>query len=238
MVRTPKFCRLDSSWRMSDAGVIGYEARKTGSLASCPAATRPQARAVLPLMFVYVPGSKWVALTAKGPPTSSAVSPKLYPALKARELASATAGVLANRLAIQSSVSWWGRLYIHDTRPRAKKFLARSASRDLAPLGLAASMVSEVMGTSNTVKEASDPSVRGLVSYPALARLRSTNASAFTISVLPATMSARLARRAAGFMATSTFGESPGVRMSWSEMWIWNADTPARVPAGARISAG
>ena len=43
---------------------------------------------------------------------------------------------------------------------------------------------------------------------------------------------------AAGFMATSTFGESPGVRMSWSEMWTWNADTPARVPAGARISAG
>ena len=45
-------------------------------------------------------------------------------------------------------------------------------------------------------------------------------------------------RRAAGFMATRTFGASPGVRMSWSEMWTWNAETPARVPAGARISAG
>ncbi len=44
--------------------------------------------------------------------------------------------------------------------------------------------------------------------------------------------------RAAGFMATSTLGWSPGVRMSWSEMWTWKADTPARVPAGARISAG
>ena len=48
----------------------------------------------------------------------------------------------------------------------------------------------------------------------------------------------RLAFRAAGFMATSTLGASPGVRMSWSEMWTWKADTPARVPAGARISAG
>ena len=26
--------------------------------------------------------------------------------------------------------------------------------------------------------------------------------------------------------------------MVWSEMWTWNADTPASVPAGARISAG
>ena len=43
---------------------------------------------------------------------------------------------------------------------------------------------------------------------------------------------------AAGFMATSTFGESPGVRMSWSEMCTWNEETPLRVPAGARISAG
>ena len=43
---------------------------------------------------------------------------------------------------------------------------------------------------------------------------------------------------AAGFIATSTCGASPGVVMSWSEMWIWNAETPASVPAGARISAG
>ena len=45
-------------------------------------------------------------------------------------------------------------------------------------------------------------------------------------------------RSAAGFMATSTVGASPGVVISWSAMWIWKADTPARVPAGARISAG
>src|SRR4051794_1814569 len=39
-------------------------------------------------------------------------------------------------------------------------------------------------------------------------------------------------------MATRTFGASPGVVMSWSEMWTWKAETPASVPAGARISAG
>ena len=44
--------------------------------------------------------------------------------------------------------------------------------------------------------------------------------------------------RAAGFIATSTSGESPGVRMSQSAMWTWNEETPGSVPAGARISAG
>jgi hypothetical protein len=44
--------------------------------------------------------------------------------------------------------------------------------------------------------------------------------------------------RPAGFIATSTLGASPGVVMSWSEMWTWKSDTPASVPAGARISAG
>src|SRR4051794_26586193 len=39
-------------------------------------------------------------------------------------------------------------------------------------------------------------------------------------------------------MATSTSGASPGVRMSREAKWIWKADTPATVPAGARISAG
>ena len=43
---------------------------------------------------------------------------------------------------------------------------------------------------------------------------------------------------AAGFMATSTLGSSPGVVILWSAMLTWNADTPFTVPAGARISAG
>ena len=60
----------------------------------------------------------------------------------------------------------------------------------------------------------------------------------FTIRVPPRDTSEMLARSAAGFIATRTLGASPAVRMSWSEMWTWNAETPARVPAGARISAG
>src|SRR5262245_28917388 len=44
--------------------------------------------------------------------------------------------------------------------------------------------------------------------------------------------------RAAGFIATRTLGWSPGVRMSTEANWIWNAETPCTVPAGARISAG
>ncbi len=43
---------------------------------------------------------------------------------------------------------------------------------------------------------------------------------------------------AAGFMATSTSGRSPGVRTSKSANCSWNDDTPGSVPAGARISAG
>src|SRR5213594_4168356 len=54
----------------------------------------------------------------------------------------------------------------------------------------------------------------------------------------PSSRSPRLVFRAAGFIATSTFGWSPGVLMSCDEKLIWYPDTPARVPAGARISAG
>src|SRR4051794_29650242 len=56
--------------------------------------------------------------------------------------------------------------------------------------------------------------------------------------VAPRRISGRFAFSAAGFIATRTSGVSPGVRMSRDAKWIWNADTPATVPAGARISAG
>ncbi len=48
----------------------------------------------------------------------------------------------------------------------------------------------------------------------------------------------RSAFRAAGFMATSTPAWSPGVVTSVEANWIWKAETPWTVPAGARISAG
>ncbi len=59
-----------------------------------------------------------------------------------------------------------------------------------------------------------------------------------TMIVAPLGRSPRFARSAAGFIATSTSGASPGVRMSWSAKWTWNDETPGSVPWGARISAG
>ena len=49
---------------MSDAGVIGYDPSVTGSLASCPAATRPHASAVLPVIDVYSPGGSLAGRTS------------------------------------------------------------------------------------------------------------------------------------------------------------------------------
>ena len=64
------------------------------------------------------------------------------------------------------------------------------------------------------------------------------NESRLTISVPPFGRSRMFVRSAAGFIATRTLGSSPGVRMSWSEKWIWKPETPGSEPAGARISAG
>ena len=58
------------------------------------------------------------------------------------------------------------------------------------------------------------------------------------MTVAPASSALTFALSAAGFIATRTFGLSPGVTMSREAKWIWNADTPPIVPAGARISAG
>jgi len=54
----------------------------------------------------------------------------------------------------------------------------------------------------------------------------------------PLSSSGRFIFRAAGFIATRALGRPPGVRDVPGAKWIWNAETPARVPAGARISAG
>ena len=64
------------------------------------------------------------------------------------------------------------------------------------------------------------------------------NESSLTITIPPGSTSARFALSAAGFIATSTFGRPPGVRISRAAKWTWKAETPATVPAGARISAG
>jgi hypothetical protein len=99
-------------------------------------------------MFVYVPGWRVAGLTLYGWSNSSAVSPKEWPALNAAVLASATCGFLPNRSVIQRNVGSTGRVYIHDTRPSAKKFFERSASRGFTPSGVTASFVIDVIGIS------------------------------------------------------------------------------------------
>ena len=64
------------------------------------------------------------------------------------------------------------------------------------------------------------------------------NSSVLTMIVAPRLRSRRLALSAAGFIATSTSGASPGVSTSWSAKCSWKLETPGRVPWGARISAG
>src|SRR6266850_4884290 len=114
----------------------------------------------------------------------------------------------------------------------------RCASRVERPKALTASAVSRVMSTVSTWYGASEPSSIGLAGKPALARLRSVNAPVSTTIVPPSRRSFRATLSAAGFMATSTSTASPGVVTSTPPKWIWNADTPYVVPAGARISAG
>ena len=66
----------------------------------------------------------------------------------AARLAAATCGFFENFSSIQVRVGSVGRVYIQLTRPRAKKFLDRSASRGFTPSGATASFVSDVIGTS------------------------------------------------------------------------------------------
>src|SRR5687768_6659938 len=113
-------------------------------------------------MLRYLPLGRTAGEISNACWNNSAVSPKLNPALRAARLASRTTSLEANRVLIQSRIGSIGRANIHDSTPRAKKFLERSASRGLAPVSLAASSVIEVIGTSYTVKLSREPSSRGL----------------------------------------------------------------------------
>ena len=63
-------------------------------------------------------------------------------------------------------------------------------------------------------------------------------ASLLTMRAPPAGKSPMFVLSAAGFIATSTSGWSPGVWMSVELKLIWKPLTPGSEPAGARISAG
>jgi hypothetical protein len=63
-VRTPKRLCLESSCRMSEAGVIGYAPRNSGRPDRFDAVSSPYASAVLPVMLRYVPGGRAAGLTS------------------------------------------------------------------------------------------------------------------------------------------------------------------------------
>ncbi len=130
------------------------------------------------------------------------------------------------------------RPYIQDSNPSANMFLARSDSFFPIPRSSVARTVMEVIGTLKTWKPSSVPSDTGSLENPAFSTLRGVKASSFTMTVPPLTTLSRSALSAAGFMATRTSAWSPGVVTSIDANWIWKAETPWTVPAGARISAG
>ena len=98
-------------------------------------------------MLVYVPDGRGAALIATLWSPNSAVSPKACPALKAALFAETTKSFPANFSSIHSKVGSTGRLYIHETSPKAKKFFERSASLGFTPRSLQASFVKLVIGT-------------------------------------------------------------------------------------------
>ena len=103
-----------------------------------------------PVMLVYSPAGRRAGRTSNRCPTASVVSPKLNPARNDARLAAWTCSFLAKRVWIHSSVSSVGRVNIHETRPRAKKFFERSASRGFTPSGMQTSLVRLVIGTRST----------------------------------------------------------------------------------------
>lgn len=79
------------------------------------------------------------------------VSPKFHPALNAAMLAFMISGFFANFVCRNFRVPSVGRLYIHDSSPRANMFLARSASFLEMSKDSSALTVSEVNGTGLTL---------------------------------------------------------------------------------------
>jgi hypothetical protein len=131
-----------------------------------------------------------------------------------------------------------GRENIHDISPRANMFFERCFSLLLTGRSLERAdrqrgdrHLEDLVALERAVLE------RVLVVAGLASGCRWTKASVLTMSIPPG-RGRRLVFSAAGFIATSTSGASPGVRMSWSAKCSWKPDTPGSEPAGARISAG
>ncbi len=117
-------------------------------------------------------------------------------------------------------------------------FFDRPACLRVRPNSASASIVMPVRSMPCTLYDSRLPSSSGLLSYPTFFSAFGVNSPVSTMIVDPFGTSPRFALSAAGFIATSTSGASPGVRMSWSAKCSWKLETPGSVPAGARISAG
>ena len=93
-------------------------------------------------------------------------------------------------------------------------FFVRPASLRPSPKGFAAAVAIPVKSREWTFQASREPSVSGLEAQPTFARFRFVKSPSSTMITPPWGRSPRLAFRAAGFMATSTSGRSPGVTMS------------------------
>jgi hypothetical protein len=131
--------------------------------------------------------------------------------MRARLFASMKTGRFAYFSSSQWSVGSMLRSKSQNMTPSAKKFFVRSTCLGVMSRPSSARALRVVTGISWTLYALSEPSVSGLFAYPAFARLFGVNASAFTMTAPPGTRSPMFRLRAAGFIATSTSGASPGV---------------------------
>ena len=128
-------CACDSSCRMSDAGVIGYDARNSGSFASCAGGDQaPGQRGVAGDVAVRARAEGRPGLTSYGWLEQLGRLAEVVPGLERGECwRRAPSRSWPNRSSIHSTIGSIGRVYIQTIRPSAKKFFERSASRGLAP---------------------------------------------------------------------------------------------------------
>ena len=173
-----------------------------------------------------------------GTANASVVSPKFQPARKAVMFASAMSGLLAN--------FWRGTR----VSPRPGASTSRTAGRGRTcsccgrrPCGTSSVSLQRVQSELGQVHRVHLVAVQRAVLERVAGPAHSGQRARGEVVAVDDDRGARrhvvrLAFSAAGFIATSTSGRSPGVRMSWSAKCSWNDETPASVPGGARISAG
>ena len=98
-------------------------------------------------MLRYWPGAQLRRLDLVGWSKQLGGLAEVQPGLERGEVGVAHLGRDENFCSIHSIVGSTGRVYIHEMRPRAKKFFERSASRGFTPSSLHASSVIVVIGT-------------------------------------------------------------------------------------------